>query len=427
MIAGKRQQRVNFQWMVGEEFWQAGDGWLDTPSAPPNETATEMRLVLWLARGLTLGLLMLMVSAASFTLHEHEQRTVQAAIAPLVTQELTALHTDDQSLYQRQVDNRNALLDTTSWLDPWRLRMSQRKQISLTLLDVTLLPATPQAEMAQAAVLVVPPVTHWVSVPYVETRFYQKQGQRWLRIVPPPAFWGDLVVVETGLLRFDAHATDRAAVRALATTVDDVYGAIYETLHVALPTEEKLRFIVEPRVVSTLASSGTSLRVTSPTLYRIPHNATTTERLAELVAGHLVSRGLNEAMNVSELYDARSWYNVVMGVRSWLLGEVLGQPPYWRAPGFAQLRQVRQQVPYFYVSDLTDRGQIDTDHRLVRQSAAELLVMYAVETYGQDMIPDLVRGFRQYKSWGELIPAVFGVAVDEFERGWNGYVDEILE
>jgi hypothetical protein len=49
---------------------------------------------------------------------------------------------------------------------------------------------------------------------------------------------------------------------------------------------------------------------------------------------------------------------------------------------------------------------------------------YVVATYGRQQLPMLVGALGEHKRWETLIPAVFGVPMEEFERGWQGYLAE---
>jgi hypothetical protein len=50
------------------------------------------------------------------------------------------------------------------------------------------------------------------------------------------------------------------------------------------------------------------------------------------------------------------------------------------------------------------------------------VVEYAVEQYGIETLPELLAGLGHYETWSELVPGVYGVSPDEFERGWQEYV-----
>ena len=50
---------------------------------------------------------------------------------------------------------------------------------------------------------------------------------------------------------------------------------------------------------------------------------------------------------------------------------------------------------------------------------AEALAAYIVNRYGCQVIPRLIEAFRQYYSWGELSPALFGLSAHELESDWH--------
>ena len=80
-----------------------------------------------------------------------------------------------------------------------------------------------------------------------------------------------------------------------------------------------------------------------------------------------------------------------------------------------------------------DQLAVPTPQSLIRQPflatyhpgqtvALATLIEYAVATYGRERLPALVAGLGRYDSWESLVPAVFGVSVAQFERGWQQYL-----
>ena len=47
---------------------------------------------------------------------------------------------------------------------------------------------------------------------------------------------------------------------------------------------------------------------------------------------------------------------------------------------------------------------------------------YIVATYGRNQLPRLVGALGEHERWETLIPAVFGVPIEEFESGWQTYL-----
>jgi hypothetical protein len=279
--------------------------------------------------------------------------------------------------------------------------------------------------LAVATVRVTPPQTYWVPVPFQETRFYRQLDGNWVRTVPPADFWGQTHTLETPYLRFEFFARDLSVVEETAGLLDAAYLEIYRTLDLSRPPmEPKLTFVVEPRVVGGWSSSGPRLTVTSPSLLRIPDGASREERFVDAVVGHLTNRALSESLDVSELYHIHNWYNVLGGIEHWIRVEVLDRSPYWHAQAEQAMRQDAVHYLPFRLTDLSGRGQIGPEQRLLRMAAAGSLVSYATDTFGPDHLLELLQGFRRYSSWHELTPAVYGMSADAFAAEWNLYLVE---
>jgi hypothetical protein len=58
--------------------------------------------------------------------------------------------------------------------------------------------------------------------------------------------------------------------------------------------------------------------------------------------------------------------------------------------------------------------------------ALATLLDYAVTTYGRKETDTLWAVLHEHKTWETLIPAVFGVPVEEFEAGWQAYLIDML-
>jgi hypothetical protein len=56
--------------------------------------------------------------------------------------------------------------------------------------------------------------------------------------------------------------------------------------------------------------------------------------------------------------------------------------------------------------------------------AMATLVEYIVATYGRDRLPTLLAALPQHERAETLIPAVFGLPLDDFRRGWLAFLAE---
>lgn len=437
------RSRVQFQWAVGEESamgvdqweqWRSSTVWpalsnlSDSTVFDAGRELTEHKILRWLTRcSVLLVCVCLLIASNSPTLRFQDYLRVKAEIDSAVRLERRAILQDNAKLYSSLVKNRSALIESASWLDPWRIQRRARQDVDLALVDIQVLHnqvfgIQEFPELIRSIVLITPPKSHWVPVPYHETRFYHQADGQWQRIVPPFGFLGDMQTLETDYFHFIYFEADSDYVVETAETLDKVYTQLLKQFETT-PTRYKLEFSVEPRVSTTLSSARRRIAITSPSLYRIPATATGAEYLTESTTGHLVNRTLSEVMDVTELYFVNEWYNTVVGVRGWVLREILEQPPSAYQTARNQLIEFRRSVPELRLTDLTARGQIESDQRMVRFMAAESLTAYAMETYGEERLLPFLQGFMKYETWDELIPNVFGVGAAEFERGWNGYLD----
>ena len=64
----------------------------------------------------------------------------------------------------------------------------------------------------------------------------------------------------------------------------------------------------------------------------------------------------------------------------------------------------------------------ELDNWLATNHAAQLMLESAHENYPDVPFTTILRNIFQYDSWGEMIPATFGVSHEEFEKQWNDYV-----
>ena len=62
------------------------------------------------------------------------------------------------------------------------------------------------------------------------------------------------------------------------------------------------------------------------------------------------------------------------------------------------------------------------DIRLGKPMIVFTAIDYAVTAYGRERLPALVAALGEYNDWETLVPAVYGVPLDEFEQGWQQHV-----
>jgi hypothetical protein len=56
--------------------------------------------------------------------------------------------------------------------------------------------------------------------------------------------------------------------------------------------------------------------------------------------------------------------------------------------------------------------------------ALATVVEYAVTTFGSDRLPILLATLPAHESWETLIPAVYGISLEDFQNGWHTFLGE---
>lgn len=425
---------IKFEWSLGEAAWLRYDPWAvdaqwttadrSLAASPDNQRtdSRELRVIIASLRSvLILAAMFFLVAATGPSTDQVAQRRIRDELSAVLSMELSAIQTENLNLYFSLMKNGQPMFESSSWLDPLRIRSRERHRLSFALLDVDT-----QPELLLARVQIDPPRSHWIPTAYEEVRFYEHIEGKWQRIEPPIQYWGEIQQWETDHFRYQFRAKDRAAVFRAAEEVENLAHRIGQAISHAPVSGRKLAFLVEPRAALELTSSKWELPLTSPTLYRLPAGISSEEQLLNSISGHLVNRALARSLNVKELFELRQWYNVVSGVRSWTLTEIVGRPPYWRPAGHQLLCQAHHEVPGFQLSDLTESGQLDRNQRVLKAAAAETFITYALHTYGEDKLSLLLETFQVTDSWESLVGDVFGASIGEITSGWNRYLGEVV-
>ncbi len=80
----------------------------------------------------------------------------------------------------------------------------------------------------------------------------------------------------------------------------------------------------------------------------------------------------------------------------------------------------------WYAEDEPNSTLLATPSR-ARGIALALLLDYAVEFYGRDSLPELLKALKIHTSWETLIPAVYAVSAAKFESDWTAYLANIIQ
>ncbi len=306
-------------------------------------------------------------------------------------------------------------------------------------------------------------------------RFYRYDGQEWVRTAPDEGYWGAPMTLETERFVFKYRKQDHSVVARAAPAID----AAAIDLRAALglpPPAGKVTVTVYPGSNGARAPSfvDDELQLISPTLLPIPIGLTAQQLLTWQAIGPFATHTLDEAKAAQPIYG--EWRYMAEVIERWLLLQHNELQTAWRddllawrrdvyaagAPenatlataGLADLcakHHIWERIVWFQGSGIgahclspasaapASLIDIDTLAQLWQPETLDLypfyttsaepvdaalvttIVDYMVLTYGRESLPRLWRGFGAYHTWDTLIPVVFGVSAETFERGWQEY------
>ncbi|MEZ4868832.1 MAG: hypothetical protein R3C14_46335 [Caldilineaceae bacterium] len=293
-------------------------------------------------------------------------------------------------------------------------------------------------EVALVELEVDPSASDTLPVPYRSKHFYRRTAGVWQPTTPAAAYWGDRRTLETDYFHLEFTEHDAPVVAAVATDLDAILRTLHRQVGLEPPSlQQKLVIQVLPDAAYHWRALDpfnlpAALPVASPTLLPIPIPFTEADMLRSDMIRHLATLTLFRKM-APPSYAA--WWNDpgVQGVLRWLIDH--GQAERMVLPRYDTTRQAGPQPlvvnPTTQLAALSVRDQQPQTHSLYlvenylmpaldRQAmTVESVVDYALTTYGQEHLPSLIEAMRRQEDWPALVPALCGVSVATFERGWH--------
>ncbi|MEX1021257.1 MAG: hypothetical protein WDZ49_16470 [Litorilinea sp.] len=424
------QQRITFEWRIGEaEYDRWADGHLD-PNAGADAglfSTREQRLVNNMLRGLALlTVVVLAATGISLSPRQLEWDRAAAGIQRSLDRENRAWYSLDRDLFLATVDPTIEDHWATEWRRHWRGEPGSRLEYGAELQQIESL----GDGFMRVAVTARQPATEWSDVEELhELRFYRETEQGWVRTVPGlyADYWGERRTLQTGNLHFIYFARDADTVRAAAPRVAAAMAEIHRLLDIDPPVGyEEFTVELQPDRMGRWAWDGNHVQITSPTFATVPAGLTPSENLTESLVNRLAYRVFNSAEEPDGRFLFR-WTVMNWGLRRWMITHLLDQPSPWHAQAVEIFRTEsagRFPLSPREISDNEQAGRPSREYVVWRFLAAETLIEYGVQTYGEQTIPALFRGFTHFASWEELTPAVYGVDLATFTAGWNEYLAE---
>lgn len=296
---------------------------------------------------------------------------------------------------------------------------------ALALIEIEIDPATLQTE----------------SEPYRRKQLYRRVEGVWRPTAPDAAFWGERHTLETDYFHLEFYDADAPAVQSVATELDALLRTLHQQVGLAPPSGQRKRVIqVLPdadlqRHPPDPFHSPHVLAVSSPMLLPIPASWTEADALRDQIIPHLAARTLYR--KVAPLSREAWWGDAgIQGVLRWLIEDAQTKAAGLPRHGGVSSTTLPQEVdtPAPRLIDISGSYLQPPQHNtywieaysipaLDRQAmTVESLIEYVLSTYGQEHLPPLIEAMRHQADWTERVPAIFGVSVETFERGWREYL-----
>jgi hypothetical protein len=406
------QQRITFEWRIGEaeyDFWTDQHGGQRAAQSGVSTPNREEQLVHGLLR--TLALLVIVIVAAaglSYSPRQLQWEQAESGIRASIDRENRAWYSMDRDLFLATLDpdiDRNWAND---WRRHWRGETGDRLAYTTELRHVEPL----ENGLVRAQVQMRQPAVEWSHVENLqEIRYYRAAPEGWVRTVPAASsdYWGERRSLRVGDLTFIYHARDEESVREAAPIVAHAIDDLYRLLDLEPPAGFE-EFVIEmiPERMGRWAWEDNHIRMSSPTLSSRPAGLTQGEALAATLFNRLTYRIIHQIDLPGGRYLFR-WTVMNWGLRRWMNNYLLDQPSPWHeqaTPIFRSYNQDRLPLSPADISQDDESGRPTREYVIWRFLAAETLVDYGTETYGEETLPALIRAFAGASSWEEMIQHV---------------------
>ena len=423
----------HFEWVIGDDSWSILNNieQRDPSRQQLGIDKREQRLALELLRGIGLLLLStLLIAGASPSQRTVEQQQYQSMVGALLQLEKKAWAENDNRLFMSLIDPAIHADWAGAWRSYWRREVNERQEFGTHIRHIER-----ENDLLFAQVVITRPPSEWWHVsPTRETRIYQNtgvdSGAGIQRTVPDASFWGEQQNLETENLRFEFSERDAPLMRAVSQELERIYRSLSNELGFRRPSNgRKLTIRLRPNARQGRApsrSSSFAIDVTTPLLAQIPDNLSDQEHVVRFVTNQLTSMAVIRKMERSGTAYGFHWGMMVWATRGWLETDMIGTASPW----FKQSEEVfrtygQDQFPIELdaITAIRKRGESrDYDHVFWQYVASELVVDYAVSTYGRQAIPALLTGFSNHRSWNDLVATAFDGTTSEFEAGLNQYI-----
>lgn len=231
---------------------------------------------------------------------------------------------------------------------------------------------------------------------------------------------------ETDYLQFEVGEREADIVKSSLLSIDSTYRQFHQDLGVPLNlSASKLKIIVDP-IKGLPEYDEQILVIPSPRIAAKRYEVAEADALLNEISMRLIANVLDKALQNRDVKP--QWHGLVLELSFYLRRENGYDKNWQQTDKYLQRRHLAQDRAISLVQGLsyaTDSAIDDwAKQEDVTAQIADPIIEFVIETYGYSITPTLLDAFEKYTSWDTLLPSVFGLSNNEFEKNWHSYLKQ---
>lgn len=417
---------IVFEWFEGEEAYGHALISMGASTLPSSgalgQLNHEASVIFYLGRILVPFLALLLTSAHAVPPGYTEDVVAYNGVYSSLLLEQRARQTDDEVLYASLLEERADSTLAKELMQLWlNSSPEERARVKVEIVDVEM-----NGGLALAKMLVAQAVDNGPLLRYHQYRFYRQVDGQWLRTFPSTSYWGEYERLHTDHLRFEFRSRDAEIVLAAAPRLEKIYVDLYAAVGVKPPQlANKLTIRVVERDRPGWAVNQDRLNVPSFMVTVADPAMNDVEAFSQTIISNLAFLVLRESQTAQGGNRFVLWSELFPGLHNWLTKEQSGHPLMWESRMATALqRQLAEQGRLTLNGVSYGLGNSGRSPWQWRTLALDSIVDYVVAQYGRERLPEFIQALSLHHSWNTLVPALYNVSVDDFERGWNEHLHQ---
>ncbi len=254
-----------------------------------------------------------------------------------------------------------------------------------------------------------------------EVRYYRRHGGGWQSTDGRQAFSLQPIVRSSAHFKIKAFGLDDSTVNTTVAGLEEFYGQVERDLdeQQVLAGDAPLELEINPPPYPALFGAGGDGT----------WGAQGTNALRAPIAFWSVRHILDGTDSRYTAIRKKNLNVLAEGIVAWEARQFAPPPVMWLSAEKTLVRDARAHGYFLPLSDLT-RARVPvggmTDAGPLLNMEAWTVASYIAQRFGRLKLADTVAGVVTYNTWDDLIQNVFEIKLEDFQHGWEAYVDDWL-